>query len=142
MGCSSSKKAKDENVDGAPSNEMNDENPDVAQTKKTNDKTLEDDSKKKTDGRATEPTAASRKNRDEEEPMWDTRKERCSTNEDLTAVVMETLRVNFDLLSINDFKNYIESRYLCEADESEQEEVIHKVVGELFVKGCLAIKPI
>lgn len=68
--------------------------------------------------------------------------EKCATDDDFAPVVEEALRLNFELLTFAEFKNYISSRYACEADESFQDEIIHKVIGEQFVKGCLAIKSV
>ena len=76
------------------------------------------------------------------ESLWDTKTDRCTTDDDFANVVMEALRFNFDLITADEFKTYISSRYLCEADESFQNEIIHKIIGEQFIKGSLAIKPI
>lgn len=83
-----------------------------------------------------------RRRRGKMESLWKPKSERCLTDEDFTDAVMEALRVNFDLITVDDFKDYISSRHTCEADESYQNEIIHKVIGEQFVKGCLAIKSI
>lgn len=92
----------------------------------------------------TDPEAAETppKRRGRQEPMWDTKQERCLNDDDYIDVVMEALRVNFDLITVDEFKDYISSRYLCEAGESYQDEIIHRIIGEQFVKGCLAIKSI
>lgn len=89
-----------------------------------------------------ESAEMSQKKRGKKEPLWDTKQERCVNDDDFIDVVMEALRVNFDLLTIDEFKNYISARYLCEAGETYQNEIIHKIIGEQFVKGCLAIKSI
>lgn len=107
-------------------------------SKTTGNEQLEGDAKKKTDSSG----AVSESKREKMESSWDTKTERCSTDDDFIDAVTEALRVNFDLITVDDFKTYISSRYLCEADESYQNEIIHKVIGEQFVKGCLAIKSI
>lgn len=108
-------------------------------SKNTSDEELEDGgSKKVTNSKADK--AKPREPYGEMEPSWGTKTERCATDDDFVYVVEEALRVNFELITFNEFKNYISSRYTCEADESFQDEIIHRVIGEQFVKGCLAIK--
>lgn len=99
----------------------------------------ENEAKKSTDNEAAD---GSQKKRGKNEPLWDNKQDRCKSDDDFMDVVMEALRVNFDLITIDEFKNYISTRYLCEAEESYQDEIIHKIIGEQFVKGCLAIKSI
>lgn len=106
-------------------------------SKNTSDEQLESDAKRKNDS-----AEVSQKNRGQLESSWNRKTERCSTDDDFVDVVMESLRVNFDLITVDDFRNYISTRYLCIADESYQNEIIHKVIGEQFVKGLLAIKSI
>lgn len=116
---------------------------------KTSDEQEEDYTKGENDSKKPMSFAAEQEEREarmeqQREEMdaasWVTRKEGCATDDAFVSVVEEALRVNFTLITCNEFKDFLSSRYTCEADESFQNEIIHKVIGEQFVKGCLAIK--
>lgn len=102
-------------------------------SKSTGDEQLEDNKK----GASGSKKAA---NAEEIELSWIKKAERCATDDDFANAVEEALRLNSELITCNEFKRYISSRYTCEADESFQDEIIHKVIGEQFVKGSLAVK--
>lgn len=111
-------------------------------SKTTSEEQLKDNEKSKNDPKMAKADDDDRKKRSGKTELWKTKSERCRTDDDFADVVMEALRANFDLITVDDFKDYIASRYTCEADESYQNEIIHKVIGEQFVKGCMAIKSI
>lgn len=72
--------------------------------------------------------------------MWNSEQERCLTDSDFADAVIYTLRANFDLLTIDDLENFISAQSLCSVDESLRKKIIHKIIGEQFVNGFLAVK--
>lgn len=99
------------------------------------DDTKGEDGSKKTKNTEAEP-------RERFDSFGSKKQERCATDDDVVKVVEEALCANFELITFNEFKDYISARYDCEADESVQDATILKVIGEQFVKGCLAIKQV
>lgn len=55
-------------------------------------------------------------------------------------VVMEALRANFDLVTLNELDYYIGTRYEVDLDPTERKKATLNIVSELFFKGCLAIR--
>lgn len=111
-------------------------------SKNTTDENGQNDAKGRNDPKTVDTDEPSRKKRGKRESFGKPKTDRCTTDEDFADAVREALRANSDLMTINDFKDYISSRYQCEADDSFQNEIIHKVIGEQFVKGGLSIKTI
>lgn len=64
--------------------------------------------------------------------------------QEFSEIVMETLRINMDLLTLREIEFYISSRYKTSdinLDSRAQKRIIQKVVADAFLKGCLAIRP-
>lgn len=79
----------------------------------------------------------------------DADKERDKENEDFgkkrasyNTQVYESLRSNFEFISIDDLNQYISLRYIQDnVNEEQRGKIIQKILASEFQKGCLAIRP-
>lgn len=64
----------------------------------------------------------------------------CQGKEDFVDFVHDTLKANFDLITIGDIETYISTRYRTTVDAFNRRKIIQKVVADEFLKGCIAVR--